>query len=334
MKLVWSCVLVLLFVAGSCRKSGETKSNSFEWSTDSLKTLQTDLPPDTYNDLIFLNALTGFAVSTGGKIVQTTDGGIHWATRTEVSFYLNRLQFTDGQTGYATGGDESGTYLLKTLDGGIHWQTTLLTTPGTGWPGGMFFFGSTRGFITGNGYFRQTKDGGKTWSDVAVPVKNGLGDISFRSDREGYVLGEGGKYYQTTDGGNTWVLRTAVVNFPLKRIVFTPARSYAMADTQLFDLESGVMVSPALLRDGTRKLLFINEKNSVGIGQHYENGFFPYGDISLTNNAWQMSTTRSYSPVSGAIDFTAVAIRTAGKVLVIGRSVVNSTVIELTYKHP
>ena len=114
------CSVVLL----SCFKDPPAEQPSgLLLSADSLKILQASIPGDIYNDMVFINDATGFAVSRNGKIVKTIDGGIHWsALSSGVDFYLKNIQFVNSQTGFVIGGDSTGGYLLKTENAGSSWQ--------------------------------------------------------------------------------------------------------------------------------------------------------------------------------------------------------------------
>jgi hypothetical protein len=59
---------------------------------------------------------TGYAVSPGGEIIKTTNGGANWTTQTSGSINdLNFIFFKDANTGYIVG--DQGT-ILKTTNGG------------------------------------------------------------------------------------------------------------------------------------------------------------------------------------------------------------------------
>jgi hypothetical protein len=137
-----------LFLLASCEKNGEMPVFPI-LSIDSLKILQTNIPGGRYTDLTFINESVGFAISDLGAIIKTTDGGYNWEKLTSpVKFYLNKIQFTDSQTGYIIGGDTTGGYLLKTVDAGQSWQLINLLTPGKQKPTGMFFLNNSTGYIS------------------------------------------------------------------------------------------------------------------------------------------------------------------------------------------
>lgn len=334
MKHSLATLLILIAICSSCKKNDlpQTPVKYYTLSTDSLKILQTNIPDDVYNDLCFVTEKKGFAVSGNGNVVQTTDGGLGWtAVSSNPSVNLTRIQFVDALTGYATGGDGADGYLLKTTNGGASWQKLALHLPEPGWPSGMYFINAARGFITGKNYFRKTLDGGKTWTGVPGVTAESFNDVSFKSANNGFATAADGKYFTSTDGGSSWQTLKADSSQGLGKIFHSAAGSFSLTAIGLVDLSSGKLLPSAKIPAGAVRLLFLNDKNCIGIGQHYDTGFFPYGDIHLTNTAWSTSTTKTYRPFSEALDLRAMAKKSEGKVLIIGQAVMSTPVIELSY---
>jgi hypothetical protein len=75
----------------------------------------------------------------------------------------------------------------------------------------------------------------------------------------------------------------------------------------------------------------LNDIKCIGIGQHYETGYLPYGDVFLTNDAWATFSQKKYSPQSEAMNVTAIANVEDGRVIIIGCGAINTSVIELRY---
>lgn len=326
--LVIVCSVVLL----SCFKDPPARQPSgILLSPDSLKMLQTDIPSDIYNDMTYVNETTGYAVSRMGKIVKTTDGGFHWSIlSTGVDFYLKRIRFVNNQTGFVIGGDSTGGYLLKTENAGLSWQVIDLHLPEPGWPTGLFFLDENKGFVTGKSFFKKTVNAGVTWTDVLDSTNQNFTDISFKTASIGFATTGAGKYYTTLDAGDTWQAHQSDVNEPLGEISHAASQSFAISGTNLVNLQSGKVESDFRLPNGTRRLLFLNDVNSVGIGQHYETGFWPYGDILISNKGRAL-VRKSYSPASEALDFTAIAKKSDGHILMLGTALLVTPVVELNY---
>ena len=159
-------VILILLLINSCEKDDGVMEYQ-NLCIDSLRIITSNIPGSLYIDLTFVDENVGYSVSNNGMIVKTTDGGYNWVQLSSpVTFFLNRIQFTDSQTGYITGGNNTGGYLLKTTDAGQTWEVNNLNTPENNRPEGMFFLNHTTGYISGDKLFRKTTDGGKTWAEV------------------------------------------------------------------------------------------------------------------------------------------------------------------------
>jgi len=321
----------LLSLLPSCEKDGEKSGDVHNLTVDSLKIMQTNIPGGLYTDLTFINETTGFAISNSGAIIKTTDGCCNWEQLLSgVNFFLSKIQFTDSQIGYIIGGDNTGGYLLKTVNAGQTWQLINLSTPDKERPTGMFFLNNTTGFISGKKLFRRTTDGGQTWSDVMGALSENINDVCFKNVNEGYAASDNGKYFKTVDSGNTWMLMQSNTSDNLKKIYFTESRSLAKCRTKLFiDLSTGIKAFS--VPDSAFNFLFLNDSRCIGIGQHYEIGYLPYGDIFLTNDIWTTFIQKKYNPQSEAMNITAIAKVKNGEVIIIGSGTVNTTVIKLRY---
>jgi KAP family P-loop domain/Photosynthesis system II assembly factor YCF48 len=113
--------------------------------------------------IFFVDAITGWAVDTGGTILKTTDGGTRWEKQISGSeARLTAVHFIEGRTGWAVG---YGGTILKTTDGGTRWEKQTSNTDIS--LQGISFdkYGST-GRAVGRGDIILTHDGGKTWQSV------------------------------------------------------------------------------------------------------------------------------------------------------------------------
>lgn len=333
MKFRFTLLVLCSAIGWSCIKDPvPIPDTSYNLRADSLRVMTTDMPYDKYNDAVFVNSTTGYAVSDNGRIVKTTDGGYHWTTLSSgVNFLLKKIRFVNSQAGFVIGGDSTGGYLLKTSDAGLNWQKINLHLPEPGWPTGLFFLDPDRGFITGKKYFKKTVDGGLTWTDAAGPVTENFGDISFRTYQLGYATAANGRYFITMDGGSSWEAVQSDKSQALGEICYSPSRSFAVSGTDLVDLSTGKTSAGGKLPTGATRILFLNDRNAVAAGQHFETGFWPYGDIFLTNSSWTDYLQKKYSPQSEALNFSAI-VRTAEKrVLFIGQSLLNPIIVELNY---
>lgn len=308
--------LILSISLFACKKNSDNIiiDNSPNLSFDSLKTLSSNIPNATYSDLTFINETTGFAI-TQGFIVKTSDGGKTWTTiNLPINTPLKKIQFSDSQTGYIIGGDNTFGVLLKTTDGGQNWTSKNLNSLEC--PSGMFFLNNNTGFITGKNLFIKTTDGGQTWNSLKSNAFRMFQDVNFKNNTEGYVTSNNGVYFKTTNGGNSWDSSRYISANYLYDIYFTGNKTLIVQSSDsLVDFEHNYAITQK--PSNSKKLLFFSPQKSIGIGFHYEQGFYPYGDILITNDGWTTHYQKTFSTVD-AISFTAIAKMNEKKVMILG----------------
>lgn len=115
-------------------------------------------------DVVFLDALTGWAVGTS-IILKTTDGGGNWNVMQRPPAQLFGVAFPDAMNGYAVGRDS---VILITKDGGTTWQDKTWQdesgTPVTIFLGVAFADADTGWAVGTEDTILGTTDGGETWT--------------------------------------------------------------------------------------------------------------------------------------------------------------------------
>ncbi len=321
----------ILFVLCSCSSDNSTFNPVSNLKIDNLFIIDSNIPQDFYDDLTFTNETTGYAVSRTGKIIKTTNGGTNWTTlSSNVTFPLKKVQFINENIGFVIGGDDTGSFILKTTNAGQSWTVTNLNSELNTSPNSLFFKNENEGFVVGNHLFKKTVDGGITWNNVFESTDENFQDVKFNHDLSvGYVTLNNGNYYKTINGGQLWQpidVDVSVNNY--KDIFFVCNTVYFKSNYNLINLNHGQNVN---LPNPINKLLFIDAKKSIGIGQHYETGFFPYGDILLTNNNWSTFQQKSYNPSSEVMNFTAIAKISNYKTMIIGTGQIETKIITIKY---
>jgi len=160
-----------------------------------------------FNDMDFVDANNGYAVSSGGGIIKTTDG-TNWVTANSPfgTSGVWAVKVFSAQKVIAVGASAKA---FMTTDGGTSW--TALTT---GIPGTFFAmkflnnnFGIIAGYNTPNPVASKTTDGGTTWIPLTFPSDydgNSLWAIGFK-DESIFWLGDiNGNVYYTLNGGSSW----------------------------------------------------------------------------------------------------------------------------------
>jgi len=116
--------------------------------------------------------------------------------------YINTIQFTSGNTGYAALWSYSNTGgLLKTTNAGVNWE--IVTPPGAAWD--LSFLDDNTGYIDFyNGMDRtcKTSNGGINW--VQQDSLYDLYGLRFFDVNTGFVAAKYGGGKRTTNGGNNW----------------------------------------------------------------------------------------------------------------------------------
>lgn len=131
----------------------------------------------------------GYAVSSDGQAVKTTDGGNSWNTvSVNGMFGLYGLRFVDDNIGWAVGG--LGT-VYNTLNGGVTWTQSFIGPNIT--LNCVSFVDANYGYVAGDsGKIYHTTDGGSTWV-LQNSDSVGIAAIKFSTYLHGVAVGESGK---------------------------------------------------------------------------------------------------------------------------------------------
>lgn len=306
----------------------ETK---IELSINSLNSITTNIPFAEYSDLTFVDKNTGYAIANSGKIVKTSDGGNNWVDISipNSELFFKKIQFTDANNGFIIGQDNIGCYLIKTANAGHSWSVINLNIAPEKSMNGMYFINKQNGFITGDKFFIKTIDSGLTWTNVLnEEIKFTFNDINFQNTQTGIVTTNIGRIYKTTNSGDSWKFIEVTDNLVLQEVYFVDSKTYIKSGNKLIEINFNTSKT---IPNGISKLLFLNSKNCIGIGQHYnDTGFLPYGDIFLTNDFWNASLQKTYDPQL-ALNFRAIAKMNDHNTLMIGNGHLYNTVIRIAY---
>ena len=154
---------------------------------------------------------TGWAVTTYGKVLATSDGGAHWAVQRIPGprpLLLGQMACSDADHCWIVGvGAKNPRLLLATADGGTTWRT--IATPkalfsvqavwaldaGRVVPGG-------ENLNPGTAIFTST-DGGASWRAASGAVPNDVQAIAGRESGTLWAVGDDA-IAASTDRGSTW----------------------------------------------------------------------------------------------------------------------------------
>src|SRR5208283_4733854 len=171
--------------------------------------------------ITFVSPQSGWAVSYGGTILHTADGGKSSKPQTSgTRQWLVSVAFVSPQSGWAVG--QVGT-ILHTADGGTSWQPQTSGTPY--YLRSVAFVSPQSGWAVGTyGTILHTADGGTSWQTQTSGTQQILYSVAFVSPQSGWAVGAGGTILHTADGGTSWQPQTS--------------------GTQAVDLSSVAFVSP------------------------------------------------------------------------------------------
>ena len=154
-----------------------------------------------YIDAWFSSSLIGYAVTTNGKVVKTTNGGASWDLVSTITspFDIRSIYAIDDNT-VVVGGKSAatGSMIWRSTDGGVNWSTAYSIADTQ--PIECFSFINTlTGFCVDINRLIMTTDGGASWSLVsATPTFSD--EISMVDAFNGWIGREsaGGSAYKTT----------------------------------------------------------------------------------------------------------------------------------------
>jgi photosystem II stability/assembly factor-like uncharacterized protein len=162
----------------------------------------------------------GWAVGSGGLVLKSADGGLSWQrVARPVATSLNAVSTPAAGRAWVAG-DEGA--LLGTRDGGASWTKHTLASEDlrcvaflgrNGWTGGGDPLGDRRGLLL------RTRDDGRSWEEIRVPVWGVLTDLEFVDPMIGWAVAldwgrdgdaRGGAVLATRDGGRSWRVQVRV----------------------------------------------------------------------------------------------------------------------------
>jgi photosystem II stability/assembly factor-like uncharacterized protein len=161
----------------------------------------------------------GVAPSVGpdSYLVASTDGGRTWHERwpTATPRPVSALSFVSPTTGFGTGIVGDGEAVVRTDDGGVTWRLVgqlpkpALPASAEGGAQTLSSVDTETGWALTAGGLYATRDGGATWTAVALPA--GIAPpvaVAFRDPLDGCVLATDATDFfhalATSDGGRTW----------------------------------------------------------------------------------------------------------------------------------
>jgi photosystem II stability/assembly factor-like uncharacterized protein len=199
------------------------------------QTLKTEPYPKKRDDVVFVNATTGFYGTGKGNLYRTDDGGHSWRlVWSRPGTFIRSLGFMDdkhgflGNLGAGLADISDTTALYETKDGGVTWVPANIATAAI--PGicsidilksraihegdlSDRYYVHAAGRANGPAKLLRSEDGGATWRLIDLSDRAGMIlDVRFLDPNIGFVFAatsgdvsqSNGLILKTTDGGRSW----------------------------------------------------------------------------------------------------------------------------------
>ncbi|MEP7109170.1 MAG: YCF48-related protein [Ferruginibacter sp.] len=205
----------------------QTNDRGMTWTT-----LHCNTP---IHDIKFINSKIGFVGGAQAIILKTTDGGLSWQQKHQVTYgpsSIKCMQVLGTDTVFAFKETNS---LLKSTDGGNTWDSAGLNETVSS----MHFVNSTDGYLGGeDGSMFATHDGGKTFTWIGfdgLRYGNDIYSVYFLSRDTGFAVGLLGRIIKTINGGINWSAYSTFTYLPVTAASFgTSTTGYAANWNNLF----------------------------------------------------------------------------------------------------
>lgn len=158
----------------------------------------------------FIDAETGYYISTSNVCFRTTNGGNQWNLVETFGTEISDMFFLNAVTGYIS---SCGGNVYRTTNSGLSWNTCNIGSVYC--LSSIFFLNSQTGWVTEetnnviNAVYK-TLNGGVNWFSVGfVPGIERCYNIQFTDNMTGWVGGRingyDGVFFRTTNGGVNWI---------------------------------------------------------------------------------------------------------------------------------
>jgi photosystem II stability/assembly factor-like uncharacterized protein len=171
------------WVSGTKGTIGITTDGGVNWTWQQIKGFERS----DFRDIEAFSDKEAVIIASGSPayILKTTDGGAHWDTKfqkTDTTYFLDAMDFSDKQHGFVLGDPIDGRFLLlETTDGGENWNPSanppiaLKDEAAFAASGTCLRANTSITIVTGGSKSRMLVSpiSNKEWASVSLPLTNG-----------------------------------------------------------------------------------------------------------------------------------------------------------------
>lgn len=210
-------------IGTSERKYLVTTDGGYSWETN-----YASITENTLYEVDFIDSCYGWAVGTGGEIINTIDGGNSWQKQnSSTTNWLRQVEFWNKDIGWIVG---FGGIVLRTTNGGLFWDKRIVSSDY--YLEESSFINTQKGWAVGwswnadTGIVLSTTNGGLGWVNRTPSNIGRLFGVYFIDSLKGWIASGGGavfdigEVYKTVDGGITWTLQISKPDDAFGKIIF------------------------------------------------------------------------------------------------------------------
>jgi photosystem II stability/assembly factor-like uncharacterized protein len=178
--------------------------------------------------IIFTSENIGWAVGTGGVILNTTNGGQSWVSQSSgTTKDINSVFFVNDSVGWAivsagTNPSTDPASILNTRNGGALWTVAYTYPSFYNSPlNTLFFINENLGWAVGGGSVTKLTNSGNTVTRADFGINTNFRDVYFADAANGWVVGDNGQVFVSSDSGTTWTQQVSGMTRNLLGIHFT-----------------------------------------------------------------------------------------------------------------
>jgi photosystem II stability/assembly factor-like uncharacterized protein len=175
----------------------------------------------SFDDIEFLNELTGYAVEDLNKdIYKTTNGGQSYISYLTLAIYPKAIDMLNVNTGWVVGEKDGPINVCyKTTNAGFNWFLYSILSPPP--REAVSFYDSSFGVAVGwTDHFSISTNGGINWSMNFIGIPGNYSDVQCITRNTIYAVGNFGIIVKSTDGGVSWFQQSSGTSQHLTAVRF------------------------------------------------------------------------------------------------------------------